>query len=60
MLNSIYSQFDAVIAANNAYKVETAGDSYMIVSGVPTTNGDKHADALATIAIAMLEVCSLN
>ena len=60
MLNSIYSQFDATITASDAYKVETAGDSYLVVSGVPTENGDKHADTLATIAIVMLEVTSLN
>ena len=56
MLNSVYSQFDAIIAASDAYKVETAGDSYLVVSGVPTANGNKHADALATVAVAMLDV----
>ena len=58
MLNSVYSQFDATIAASDAYKVETAGDSYLVVSGVPTENGNKHADALATVAVTMLEVLS--
>ena len=59
MLNNVYSQFDTTIAASDAYKVETVGDCYMVVSGVPTPNGKKHADALASLALAMLDVCNL-
>lgn len=32
------------------------GDSYMAVSRLPTLNGKCHADALARIGTAMLEV----
>ncbi len=36
------------------FKVETVGDSYMIVSGLPIRNGLKHAGELAEVAIKFL------
>lgn len=36
-------------------QVETIGDAYMMVSGLPVRNGDNHARAIARTAIALLD-----
>ncbi|KAJ3044998.1 Guanylate cyclase 2G [Rhizophlyctis rosea] len=54
LLNDLYNCFDTIIAAHNAYKVETISDAYMVVSGVPNPNGDKHAGEIATMALEFL------
>lgn len=35
--------------------METIGDAYMMVSGLPVRNGDNHAREIARTAIALLE-----
>lgn len=36
-------------------QVETIGDAYMVVSGLPVRNGNNHAREIARTAIALLD-----
>jgi class 3 adenylate cyclase len=48
------SVFDESIDRYHVYKVETIGDSYMVVSGLPIPY-EKHAAEMACLALELLE-----
>ena len=54
-MNDLYTCFDSIIEAFDIYKVETIGDAYMVVSGLPTRNGDLHAREICRMALTILD-----
>uniref|UniRef100_A0A915DTZ4 Guanylate cyclase n=1 Tax=Ditylenchus dipsaci TaxID=166011 RepID=A0A915DTZ4_9BILA len=53
LLNDLYLAFDGVVDNFKVYKVETIGDAYMVVSGLPERHSE-HASQIAQMSIALL------
>ncbi|KAJ0015737.1 hypothetical protein NQD34_014027 [Periophthalmus magnuspinnatus] len=54
MLNDIYKSFDSIVDDHDVYKVETIGDAYMVASGLPKRNGNRHAVDICHMALDIL------
>ncbi|ETN71838.1 adenylate/guanylate cyclase catalytic domain protein [Necator americanus] len=53
MLNDLFHRFDRLVVMHKVYKVETVGDSYMTVGGIPEQLSE-HAEMICHVAIGML------
>uniref|UniRef100_A0A8R1DTU5 guanylate cyclase n=1 Tax=Caenorhabditis japonica TaxID=281687 RepID=A0A8R1DTU5_CAEJA len=53
LLNELFTKFDRLIGIQKAYKVETVGDSYMSVGGIPDTVED-HCEVICHLALGMV------
>lgn len=55
-LNNVYGFMDAKMNMYDVYKMETIGSVYMVVSGVPLSNGKRHVSEIANLAVDILKV----
>ncbi|KAI1727011.1 heme NO binding associated domain-containing protein [Ditylenchus destructor] len=53
LLNELFTKFDRLVTLHGVYKVETVGDSYMTVGGVPD-QVDSHCEKICHLALGML------
>jgi len=54
-LNVAFSAFDGLVERHGLEKIKTAGDAYVVVSGVPESRAD-HAQALALFALDLRDL----
>ncbi|CEF68837.1 Adenylyl cyclase class-3/4/guanylyl cyclase domain and Heme-NO binding domain and Haem NO binding associated domain and NO signalling/Golgi transport ligand-binding domain-containing protein [Strongyloides ratti] len=53
LLNELFTKFDRLVVYHNVYKVETVGDSYMTVGGIPEVT-ENHCELICHVALGML------
>lgn len=54
LLNDLFQRFDQLTTKHDIYKVETIGDAYMVVSGVPEARDD-HAIRMSNMGLDMIQ-----
>ncbi|XP_077985261.1 guanylate cyclase soluble subunit beta-2-like [Glandiceps talaboti] len=54
LLNQMYLRFDRLTTVHDVYKVETIGDAYMVVGGLPTPS-KAHAEKVANFGLGILK-----
>ncbi|KAJ8310639.1 hypothetical protein KUTeg_012504 [Tegillarca granosa] len=52
VLNSLYSRFDKVTHVHETFRVESIGDAYMVIAGLPDKIGT-HAERICNTALGM-------
>lgn len=55
LLSDLFFILDSIVINYDVYKVATIGDCYMISSGAPVKNGNKHASCIADMSIDFLK-----
>ena len=57
LLNKLFTMYDRTIQRYDVYEVEAIATTghYMVSSGVPKRNGDKHATEIAKMALELME-----